>query len=132
MTATGTTTTETLSSQPPVRPPRGALIAVGLGAFAAVALTPWLLTTSSPTEAGPITPTSAAALPLEATLAAGQVSAGWYVGTVDRPEAYVQFCQNSPVLCDPTAPTPPDIGYVLFCENSPVLCISTAPVARPR
>jgi hypothetical protein len=47
MTGTGTTTPETLSSPPP---PRRVLTAAGLTVFAAVALTPWLLTTSSQTE----------------------------------------------------------------------------------
>lgn len=45
MTATGTTTTETLISPPPVRRSRGLVTAAGLSAFAAVALIPWLLTT---------------------------------------------------------------------------------------
>jgi hypothetical protein len=55
---TGTPTTEAPSSPPLVRPPRGVLTAAGLAVFAAVAITPWLLTTSSQTQISPITPTS--------------------------------------------------------------------------
>jgi hypothetical protein len=119
MTATRTTTPETLSSPPPVRPPRGVLTAAGLVIFAA-ALIPWLLTPSSQTEVGLITPTWAAASPQQA--APAQVSAVSNAGSVDRPAGYALFCQNSPSLCLPAASTPPDRGYVLFCQNSPVLC----------
>lgn len=121
MTATGTTTTETLSS-PPVRPPRGVLTAVGLTAFAAAALTPWLLTTSSQTQTSPITPTWAAVSPEQVAPALGQASGGWNAGSVDPPAAYVMFCQNSPVLCAPPAPTLGSTGYLQFCRNSPTLC----------
>jgi hypothetical protein len=106
MTATGTTTTETRSSPPPVRPSRGVVTAAGLTAFAAVALIPSWLTTSSQTETSPIMPTWAAASPEQAAPALGQASAGWNAGSVAAPAAYVMFCQNSPVLCAPPPPWP--------------------------
>ena len=121
MTATGTTTTETRSGPPPVRPSRGVVTAVGLAAFAAVALIPWLLTTSSQTETSPITPTWAAGSPQQAAPALGQATGGWNAGSVDAPAAYVMFCQNSPVLCAPPVPTLAT-GYIQFCGNSPTLC----------
>jgi hypothetical protein len=119
MTATRTNTTETLST-PPVRSPRGVLTAAGLAVFAAVALTPWLLTTSSQTETSPA-PIWAGASQLPAP-ALGQASARSYAPNVEPLGAYALFCQNSPTLCAPPVPTPPDPGYVLFCQNSPVLC----------
>ena len=113
-----------------------------LAVFAAVAFIPWLLTTGSPTQAGPITPTAAA--PPQQTAPGSAVS---NVGSVDRPAAYARFCQNSPSLCIPAAPDytgyiqfcqnspvlctaapkPPDPGYVKFCHNSPVLCTGVRP-----
>jgi hypothetical protein len=121
MTATETTTTETLRSRP-VRPPRGVLTAAGLAAFAAVALTPWLLTTSSQTETSATTPTWAVVSPEQAAPALSQSGGGWNAGIVDAPAAYVMFCQNSPVLCGPHVATLPSTGYLQFCRNSPTLC----------
>jgi hypothetical protein len=116
MTASGSTTTEIeiLSSPPPGGPPR---VAAALAVFAAVAFIPWLLTTGSPTQPGPITPTAAA--PPEQTAPGSAVS---NVGSVDRPAAYARFCQNSPSLCMPAASAPYYTGYIQFCQNSPVLC----------
>jgi hypothetical protein len=122
MTATGTTTTETLSSPPPVRPSRGVVTAAGLTAFAAVALIPWLLTTSAQTETSPITPSWAAASPEQAAPALGEASGGWNARSVDSPAEYVMFCQNSPVLCAPPALTLANSAYLQFCQNSPTLC----------
>ena len=125
MTATRTTTTETLSSPPPA-PPRRGLLAIGLAVLAALALIPWL-NTSSPTEASPIVPTSVAAAPQQAAPVASQASAGSNAVGVHRPTAYVLFCQNSLSLCAPVAPTPPSPGYVQFCWNSPTLCTVLRP-----
>jgi hypothetical protein len=123
MTVTGTPTTETLSSPPPVRPRRGAATAAaGLIVFAAATLTPWLLNAGSRTQTGPIMPTSAAASPQQAAPALGQASAGSNVRGVAGPAAYAMFCTNSPSLCAPPAPTPPNPRYVQFCWNSPSLC----------
>jgi hypothetical protein len=76
MTATGTPTTETLSSPPPVRPRHNAVTATAGLFVAAITLTPWLLDTGSQTQTGPIMPTSAAASPPQAAPALGQASAG--------------------------------------------------------
>ncbi len=125
MTATATPTTKTPSSPPPVRPRRGAVTAAaGLVVFAAVTLTPWLLTTGSQTETGPM-PTSAATLPEQAAPVLGQASASSNGRSVAGPAAYVMFCQNSPALCAPPPPALPNAGYIRFCWNSPALC--TAP-----
>jgi HAMP domain-containing protein len=124
MTATGTTTTETLSSPPPARPSRGVVTAAGLAALAAVALIPWLLTTSPLTETSPITPTLAATSPDQAVPALGEASRGWNASSVDSPAEYVMFCQFSPVLCAPPAtPALPITGYIQLCWNSPTLCM---------
>jgi hypothetical protein len=123
MTATGTPTTETLSSPPPVRPRHNAVTATaGLFVVAAITLTPWLLNTGSRTQTGPIMPTSAAASPQQAAPARGQASAGSKARGFAEPAAYVMFCQNSPALCAQPAPTPPNPRYVQFCWNSPSLC----------
>jgi hypothetical protein len=115
------TTTETLSSPPPVRSPRAILTAAGLAVFAAVAFTPWLLITNSQTEIGPITPASGAASQ-QAAPAQRQASAGSSADSVDFSAGYALFCGNSPSLCASPAPTLPEPGYVQFCWNSPVLC----------
>jgi hypothetical protein len=99
-----TTTTTTPGTPPPLRPPRTVLTAAGLTAFAAVALIPWLLTTSPQTNTGPITPTLAVASREQAAPVLGQASGGWNAGTVDAPAAYVMFCEHTPVVCSPTAP----------------------------
>ena len=131
MTATETTTTETPSSPPPVRPRRGAVTAAaGLFVVAAVTLTPWLLITGSQTETGPVMPTAAAASPQQAAPALGQASAGSNARSVAGPAAYVMFCQNSPGLCAPAAPTLATLantGYIQFCWNSPTLCTTSKP-----
>jgi hypothetical protein len=118
-TTAGTTTIETLDS-PPLRP-RGVHIAAGLAVFAAVALTPWLLSTSSQTENDLTTPNVAAASPQQAARA--QASAGRsYAPNIDPLAGYALFCQNNPLLCalpEPTRAT----GYIQFCWNSPTLCL---------
>jgi hypothetical protein len=125
MTSTGTTATtntvETLSNPPPVRPPRRFLTAVALTAFAAAALTPWLIGTNSQNEANPMT-TRVAASPQQAGPALGQARSGRHAYGLDAPTAYVLFCQNSPVLCAPPVPTLANTGYLQFCWNSPSLC----------
>ena len=127
MTATGTPTTETLSSPPPVRPRQNAVAAAaGLILVAAITLTPWLLNTGSQTETGPIMPTSAAASPPQAVSVQGQASAGSNARSIAEPAAYVMFCQNSPALCAP-APTLANTGYIRFCWNSPTLCTTSKP-----
>jgi hypothetical protein len=119
MTNTGTTTTETPISAATSRPPRGVVTAAGLIVFAAVTLTPWLLTSSSDTQRS-VTPTQAAASPQHA--ARGHASARSYAPNMEPLTAYALFCQNSLSLCAPAAPTPPNPGYVQFCWNSPTLC----------
>jgi hypothetical protein len=64
----------------------------------------------------------AAASPQQAAPALGQASADSNARRVDSPRAYVMFCQNSPVLCAPAAPTLANTGYLQFCWNSPTLC----------
>jgi hypothetical protein len=78
---TATRTTETLITPPPARLPWGVLAAAGLTVFAAVALTPWLLTPSSQIEPSPITPNWAAATPLQPASAVRQASAPSYAPT---------------------------------------------------
>jgi hypothetical protein len=125
MTATETPSIETLSSPPPVRPSsRGVATAAGLAAFAAVALIPWLLTTSSETETSPITPTLAAASPQHA--ASGHASGRSYAPDIEPLTAYAQFCQNNLSLCaPPVATTLASTGYLQFCWNSPTLCTTS-------
>jgi hypothetical protein len=126
MTVTGTTTIETPSSPPPIRPRSvAATAAAGVLILAAVTLTPWLLTAGSQTETGPVVPTSAAPSPQQAAPVLGQASAGSNARNVAGPAAYVMFCQNSPALCAPPPPPLPNTGYIQFCWNSPALC--TAP-----
>lgn len=126
MTATSTST-EILTIGPPPPPRWGVAIAAGLVVLAAVALAPWP-TTSSETETRQVVPASGAmppwapAEPQQAAPPLRQAYANWNAATVDRPTAYLQFCHNSPTLCDPTEPTP-DPSYVQFCRNSPSLCI---------
>jgi hypothetical protein len=102
------------------------LLAAGLIVLAAaVALAVWLLTTSSPSQPGPITPISAAAPPQQA--APDQVNAGSEASSVDTPGGYAEFCQNSPVLCSAPAPTPANVAYLQFCQNSTTLCTAVVP-----
>jgi hypothetical protein len=131
MTATETPTIQAESSPPPAAPPaarrrRRVLLGAGLAVLAAIALIAWLLTMSSETQTRPVAPASAAVPPQQAD-PAGQASAGSNAGAVESSGAYVQFCQNSPVLCSPAAPPVPNAGYVQFCLNSPALCT----VAKP-
>jgi hypothetical protein len=122
MTATGTTTIQRPSSPPPVRPRRGVVTAAaGLIVVAAVTLTPWLVNTGSQTESGPMS-SSAVASPQQALPVPGQASAGSNARSISGPAAYVMFCQNSPSLCVPPAPTLAT-GYLKFCGNSPTLCV---------
>jgi hypothetical protein len=135
MTATGTTTTETpttetLTSPPPVHRPRGALTAAGFAVVAAIAITPWLLTTSSQTEADPVTPISAAALPQQTAQVPGQVAAVSDADSVERPAGYAQFCQNSPSLCMPAASTLPATAYAQFARTAPVCAFRRRPNHR--
>jgi hypothetical protein len=136
MTATQTITIPTESSPQspagrPAPPRRRRLLAAGLVVLVATvgALTVWLLTTSSPSQPGPITPVSAAAPQQQAAPAPDQANAGSKAGSVDSSGGYAQFCQNSPVLCSaPAAQAPPAAaGYVQFCQNSPTLCTAVVP-----
>jgi hypothetical protein len=138
-TTTGRTTSETLRSPRPVRPlmrsprpvrplirsPRPVrplmLTAAAVTAFAAVALTPWLLTTSSHTETSRVISTSPAASLQQTAPAMGQASAASNAASISGPTAYVMFCQNSPSLCAPPTPLT-NIDYLQFCWNSPTLC----------
>jgi hypothetical protein len=127
MTATQTITLPTESSPPPAgrpaHPRRRMLLAAGLVILAAaVALTVWLLTISSPSQPDPITPVSAAAPPQQAAPAPDQANAGSKTSSVDTSGGYAQFCQNSPTLCSAPAPAPGNAGYLQFCQNSPTLC----------
>jgi hypothetical protein len=125
MTATATPIPETLSSPPPMPPGRCVVVAAAaLTAFAAMTLTPWLLTTNSKAENDPTTHTSVAAP--QRALPPDQVSVDWNAGSFSGPAAYVQFCRNSLTLCVPTAAALPG-GYAEFCWNSPSLCT----VAKP-
>jgi hypothetical protein len=104
------------------------LHAAGLGVLAVVALTTWLLTTSSVNDAGPQPAMSAAALPQQSMLASRQGRAVGYASPVDPLAAYAQFCQNSPGRCVPTAPTAlGGVGYTRFCQNSVSLCAGAKP-----
>jgi hypothetical protein len=128
MTTTGTPTTETLSSPPPVGPRQNAVTAAaGLMVVAAVTLTPWLLNNGSQTETGPFMPTSAAASPHQARPTLDQAAAGSNARSIARPAAYVRFCQNSPALCAPPPPPLSNTGYIRFCWNSPTLCTTSKP-----
>jgi hypothetical protein len=99
------------------------LLAAGLVVLtAAVALTVWLLKTSSPNQPGPITSISAAAPPQQAAPAPDQANADSKASSVDTSGGYAQFCQNSPTLCTAGVPERPAAGYVQFCQNSPTLC----------
>ena len=111
---------QTPSSPSPVRPPRGVLTAAALTTLAAVALTPWLLTTSSQTETSSTTPTAASQQPAPAM---GQASRSWNAASAGAPAAYVMFCQNSPALCSaPPVPALTNAANLQFCWNSPTLC----------
>jgi hypothetical protein len=125
MTATSTTT-EILTIGPPPHRRWGVVVAAGLVVLAAVALSSWP-TNSAEIETRQIVPASGAvppwapAEPQQEAPALRQAHANWNAATIDRPTAYMQFCRNSPTLCDPTAPTP-DPSYIQFCWNSPSLC----------
>jgi hypothetical protein len=132
MTATEVPTIQTESSPPYAPSPaprrrRRVLLGAVLAVLAAVALIAWLLAMSSETQTRPVAPASAVAPPQQAESAAAQASAGSNAGAVESSGAYVQFCQNSPVLCSPAPPPAPNAGYVQFCHNSPALCT----VAKP-
>jgi hypothetical protein len=122
-------TAEYLFIGPPHGPPRRHIQhAAGLGALAAVALTTWLLPSSSNNETDLLPLISSAAAPQQAVPASGRASAGGYATPLDPLAAYAQFCQNNPTLCVSTTPTAlRDIGYIQFCQNSPALCT----VAKP-
>jgi hypothetical protein len=122
---TETTTTETLSSPAPSRPPRGVATAAGLIVFATVTLTPWLLTSGSD-SLPPIMPTQAAA-PTQQAAPAVQARASSNAGSAKPVAGYALFCQNSPSLCAPAASTQLDPGYVRFCWNNPTLCVAWEP-----
>jgi hypothetical protein len=123
MTITGTPSTKTLSSPPPVGPRRVVLAAAaGLIAVAAVGITPWLLSSSPRTESNSIESSSTAAAPQQLAPALGPANAGRNAGSIAGPAAYTMFCQNSPSLCVPPAPTLAT-GYLMFCGNSPTLCV---------
>ena len=132
MTATEVPTIQTESSPPYAPSPaprrrRRVLLGATLAVLAAVPLIAWLLAMSSETQTRPVAPASAVAPPQQAESAAAQASAGSNAGAVESSGAYVQFCQNSPVLCSPAPPPAPNAGYVQFCHNSPALCT----VAKP-
>jgi hypothetical protein len=100
----------------------------GLAVLAAVALTTWLLPSSSSDETDLLPLISSAAASQEAVPAPGWASAGGYATPLDPLTAYAQFCQSNPTRRVSTTPTAlRDIGYVQFCQNSPSVCI----VAKP-
>jgi hypothetical protein len=115
---------------PPGSARRHAQHAAGLGVLAAVALTTWLLTTSSNNDTGPTALISASASPQQSTSLPGLANADSNAGSVNRPAASSEFCLNSPGLCGPTAPTSLVSGYVTFCEKSPTLCIVANPASE--
>jgi hypothetical protein len=129
MTAAPTLTRPTVSSPPPApRRRRRGLLAIGLAVLVVIAaLTAWLITINSSTMTDPKAPTSVAAPQAPAP---GQAPAGSNQGSVEGPAAYVEFCQNSPTLCTPTAATQEVTGYIQFCHNSASLC--APPAAEPR
>jgi hypothetical protein len=97
--------------------------AAGLGVLAAVALTTWLLPSSSNNETDLLPLISSTAAPQQAVPASGRASAGRYATPLDPLAAYAQFWQNHPTRCVSTTPTAlRDIGYIQFCQNSPTLC----------
>jgi hypothetical protein len=100
-------TAEYLVAGPPQRSLwRHVLNATALAALATV-LTAWPLTTSSQNQAEPIAATSSAmppwapAEPQQSMPLPVQAHACSNADSVNRPAAYVQFCHNSPALCDP-------------------------------
>jgi len=102
-TAPKTTTTEILTSSP-LRPQQWGVLATGLAIFAATTLAPWLLNTNSQAEIIPRAGSSATAS--QQTSAPVPAKRGWSLATINRPTAYVQFCGNTPSLCDPPPPNP--------------------------
>jgi hypothetical protein len=114
-TANEAATIATLVAPSPGPPRRIVRTAVAV-AVVAVALAPLLLIAGSDTEANPIAPASAVvtpwapAKPQQAALAPAAAEAGWNTGGVDRPTAYIEFCQNTPGLCGPRSPTPLPLG----------------------
>ena len=104
--------------------------AAGLAVLAAVALTTWLLTTSSKNDTGPTVLISASAPPQQSTVLPGLANPGSNEGSVNPPASSSEFCLNSPGLCGPTAPTSLVNGYVTFCEKSQTLCIVAKPNQR--
>jgi hypothetical protein len=119
-------TAEYLFIGPPPGPPRRHVQhAAGLGVLAAVALTTWLLPSSSNKETDLLPLISSTAAPDQVVRASRWASAGGYgyATPLDPLAAYAQFCQNNPTLCVSTTPTARrDIGYIQFCHNSPALC----------
>jgi hypothetical protein len=85
--------------------------AAGFIVLAAIVLGAWLLPGSSNTESGPLTPISAPLAPQQAVPAPGRESARQYANPVDPWVAYAQLCQNNPVQCVSTTPSPrPESG----------------------
>jgi hypothetical protein len=71
----------------------------------AVALTTWLLPSSSHNETDLLPLISYSAAPQQAVPASGRTSAGGYATPLDPVAAYAQFCQNNPTRCVSTTPT---------------------------
>ena len=100
------TAAEILISPAPGPGVRHFLTVLALVLLAIVVLRLWLPDVSPETETGPIAPTAAAvppwapAEPQQAARPSGQACTSRNATTVDRPTAYVQFCQNSGSLCD--------------------------------
>jgi hypothetical protein len=122
-------TAEYLFIGPPPGPPRRHVQhAAGLGVVAAVALTTWLLPSSSSNDTDLLPLISNTAAPQQAMPASGRASAGRYATPLDPLATYAQFCQNNPTRCVSTTSTAlRDIGYIQFCQNSPTLCTAAKP-----
>lgn len=123
---TETTTTETVSSPAPSRPPRGVVTAAGLIVFATVTLTPWLLTSSSD-SLRPITPTQAAA-PTQQAAPAVQARASSNAGSAKPVAGYALFCQQpQPVRAGCVHSAGPWLRSILLEQPDPLRRLGTAP-----
>jgi predicted transglutaminase-like cysteine proteinase len=81
------------------------LVGAAVALAAAIALTVWALTASTPTHTRPATGTIAPARPVN---------------------GYTSFCQNNSDLCTlPSAPVSPNQAYLQFCQNNSDLCAVT-------
>jgi hypothetical protein len=113
----GATQAEILIAAPSGRLPWRFLTLAALALVAAIALRLWLPSTSPKIETDPIAPPTAAAVPpwapaepLHLPPVPDQANASWTAATVGGPTANLQFCWNSPSLCDQVTPARPNAG----------------------